>query len=168
VLHIRFSKTDSTGKGRWVNVARSNNSSTCLLLSLVTYVLRLRDELQARDDRDDHCLFQIGNVILIDATEVALVLKTTVTYLGMDPSKYTPHSMRYGGATSLAAAGLPLFIIEYYGGWAPGSKTLRDVYIQLKGDESASKIADIMATFETAGTSDAVRRHRLTSGSHRY
>ena len=96
VLHIRFSKTDSTGKGRWVNVARSNNSSTCLLLSLVTYILRLRDELQARDDRDDHCLFQIGNVILIDATEVTLVLKTTVTYLGMDPSKYTPHSMRLG------------------------------------------------------------------------
>jgi hypothetical protein len=154
-VQIRFSKTDTTDKGRHFTIARAEfPTARDLLQHLVAYAICLRDELQAQDDRDDHCLFQV---------EVAVVLKTTVVYLGMDPSKYTPHSMRYGGATSLAAAGLPLFIIEYYGGWAPDSKTLKEIYIQLRGDEAATKISDIMATFEAAGTSEAIRRHNLTS-----
>jgi len=37
----------------------------------------------------------------------------------------TSHSLRYGGATMLAAAGFPHYVIAIYGGWSPDSKTLR-------------------------------------------
>ena len=50
--------------------------------------------------------------------------------LGWKSDKVSPHSLRYGGATMLAAAGLPQYGIEYFGGWAAGSKSLK-VYAQL-------------------------------------
>ena len=35
------------------------------------------------------------------------------------------HSLRYGGATTLAAAGYPEYIIAFYSGWAEGSKAMK-------------------------------------------
>ena len=37
----------------------------------------------------------------------------------------TSHSLRYGGATMLAAAGFPQYIIAHYGGWSENSSALK-------------------------------------------
>ncbi len=39
--------------------------------------------------------------------------------------KPTSHSLRYGGATMMAAAGFPQYIIAIYGGWTENSTSLR-------------------------------------------
>ena len=43
--------------------------------------------------------------------------------------KATSHSLRYGGATMMAAAGHPQYLIAMYGGWTEHSKSLR-IYVK--------------------------------------
>ena len=40
-------------------------------------------------------------------------------------SRVSLHSLRYGGASALASAGYPEYIIAMYGGWKEGSSCLR-------------------------------------------
>ena len=55
----------------------------------------------------------------------------------------TSHSLRYGGATMLAAAGFPHYVIAIYGGWAEDSKTLR-VYTKVS-EQMISVVSTHMA-----------------------
>jgi len=91
----------------------------------------------------EDALFQIRDFQLLIDDEVAAVMKLVVVHLGWDPSKISAHSLRYGGATMLAAAGIPQYLIKYYGGWAEGSKSLR-LYAQVGGN-AISKVSQIMA-----------------------
>ena len=42
--------------------------------------------------------------------------------VGLPSNKVSAHSLRYGGATTLAAAD---YIIAFYGGWSEGSKAMK-------------------------------------------
>ena len=53
--------------------------------------------------------------------------------LGLPCDKVSAHSLRYGGATTLAAAGFPEYIIAFYGGWSQGSSAMRR-YIKPSND----------------------------------
>jgi len=44
-------------------------------------------------------------------------IKSTVTRLGFNPSFFSTHSLRIGGASALAAAGVPDYIIQTFGRW---------------------------------------------------
>ena len=46
-----------------------------------------------------------------------------------DGWEWSSHSLRSGAATAANAQGVPISTIEHYGGWVPGSTTLRQVYI---------------------------------------
>ena len=72
--------------------------------------------------------------------DVAAAMKKIVVHLGWSASKISAHSLRYGGATMLAAAGLPQYVIEYFGGWAEGSKSAK-FYMQVSG----RSVADVSA-----------------------
>jgi integrase len=52
-------------------------------------------------------------------------MKQTATAMGLPAARVSTHSLRYGGATILAAGGYPEYIIAMYGGWAEGSASLR-------------------------------------------
>jgi integrase len=54
-------------------------------------------------------------------------MQATVTAYSGDKfgKRVTSHSLRYGGATMLAAAGLPHYIIAMYGGWSQDSQSLK-------------------------------------------
>ena len=56
---------------------------------------------------------------------VATLMKATCTLDGLPADKISAHSLRYGGATTLAAAGYSEYIIAFYGGWAEGSKAMK-------------------------------------------
>ena len=47
------------------------------------------------------------------------------TPAGTSNKRVTSHSLRYGGASMMAAAGFPHYIIAIYGGWTVDSKALR-------------------------------------------
>ncbi len=44
-------------------------------------------------------------------------IKTVAISLGLDPSRYSSHSLRIGGASVMAAAGLPDYVIQLIGRW---------------------------------------------------
>ena len=89
-------------------------------------------------------------------------MKLVVTHLGWDASKVSAHSLRYGGATMLAAAGLPQYVIEYFfGGWAENSKALK-IYIQV-GAGAVDQVSRIMAK----GINVSLEESRLRATSNK-
>ena len=137
---VPFSKTDPFGYGRLVKHARVLGPN-CIVGGLEKWVSVVRVGVGASDK--DY-LFQYGkNIAILTDIDVAAVMKLIVVKLGWDASKISPHSLRYGGATMLAAAGFPQYVIASYGGWTEDSKSLRK-YIQLFG-ASVDKVSSVMA-----------------------
>ena len=111
-INIKKSKTDQYGNGR---IVRHNRvvGKDCIVRELEKWIVMCRDVLGATPkDR----LFQVGEHPIVKDDDVAAAMKLVVVHLGWDPSKVSAHSLRYGGATMLAAAGIPQYLIEYFGG----------------------------------------------------
>jgi hypothetical protein len=158
-INIRYSKTDQHGMGRIRQMAANPTlGQSCLVRDLELYVALMRDVYGAQSGTDH--LFAIKGVPVLTGDHLAKIIRVTVIAAGMDPARYTPHSLRYGGATMLAAAGLPLYLIEYHGGWAPGSASIRN-YLQIGGAPSAAIIAGILAGHELRGLEDVRLEHLL-------
>ena len=126
-IKIPFSKCDQFGKGRDILHVRQPPGERCIVHDLEDWIITTRSELSASDK--DY-LFRVKDKTLISAEQVSIVMKKTVEFCGFDSAKISAHSLRYGGATMLAAAGLPQYIIAYFGGWCEDSKSLQ-IYTQL-------------------------------------
>jgi hypothetical protein len=98
-FNIPYSKCDQFGKGRNILHVRQDGN--------------VRMELDASED--DY-LFRIKGRNIISSEQVSIVMKRTAEFFGFASDKISAHSLRYGGATMLAAAGLPQYIIAYFGG----------------------------------------------------
>jgi len=131
-LFIEFSKTDSSGKGRINSHIRQPDSIPfCIVRILENWIRLTRDKWGARkkdllydippahsDLVDQHLDVEVLNKILTETTNITVD----------DPEvkvRVTSHSLRYGGATAMAAAGFPQYVIALYGGWAEDSTTLK-------------------------------------------
>lgn len=55
---------------------------------------------------------------------IGIPLRRSATAHGLDPARFSPHSLRPGGATALFIAGVPFEFIRRFGRWA--SMRLRD------------------------------------------
>lgn len=124
---IPFSKCDQFGKGRNILHVRQTNRDRCIVRDLEEWVISTRVELGAGES---DFLFMIKGKVLISSEQITKVMKITAEHCGFDSHKISAHSLRYGGATMLAAAGLPQYIIAYFGGWCEDSKSLQ-IYTQL-------------------------------------
>jgi hypothetical protein len=138
-LNIPYSKTDKYGIGRVVTHTKTNQKC-CIVRSITEWICLCRDRLKSTSSGYVF-KFSNGDNIINDQL-VAQTMKDIVSFLGWKSDKVSAHSLRYGGATMLAAAGLPQYIIEYYGGWAENSKALKQTYIKLaaKGANNVSVI----------------------------
>ena len=75
---------------------------------------------------EDMGVYEVPGFAPLSAHTLHAVMQATVDDLGIPGTcRFTSHSLRYGGATMLAAAGFPHYIIAIYGGWADGSQTLK-------------------------------------------
>lgn len=132
-LFVEFSKTDQTGKSR-INEHHRQPDGTifCIVKILEEWIFITREKWGAKQT---HCLYEIPSKYsdVVDQflkveTVNNILTETTTIALGNNTStkkRITTHSLRYGGATAMAAAGFPQYIIELYGGWAENSKTLK-------------------------------------------
>ena len=162
-INIRYSKTDQHGHGRIRQLAAvfdedTGARRTCLVRDLEEYLVHLRDFYPVDPSAD--FLFAHGMTTVLNADHVRDVIKATVLHAGMDPTAYSPHSLRYGGATMLAAAGVPIYLIEYHGGWVPNSASVRN-YLQIGGVPSARRIAKVMADCEDTGLEEVRLAHHI-------
>ena len=71
------------------------------------------------------------------------VIKTKVSQIGLDPKLYATHSMRAGGATTAANAGLSERLLQIHGRWA--SSQSKDRYIK---DNLSSRLSVSEALFK--------------------
>jgi len=81
---------------------------------------------------------------------------------GLSSAKISAHSLRYGGATMLAAAGIPQYVIAYFGGWKADSKSLQ-IYMHL-GAEAVAQASSVMASgFMRSLTATRIRAAELAA-----
>jgi hypothetical protein len=114
------SKTDQDGNGR-INMIERQPGDCDIVCYLEQYMLRsFRLGAKSSD-----FLFDCPCLPRVSSNFLSSVMKAAVTLLGLPADRVSTHSLRYGGATMLAAGGFPEYIIAMYGGWKEGSESLR-------------------------------------------
>ena len=108
MIHIRYSKTDQTGKGVWVKLGKSE-SDVCPILSMINY-LKVRPQVQGP-------LFCHLNLEPLTRYQFSAVLKKTLSVLNINFKQYKAHSFRIGAATTAANVGVPVEMIKSAGRW---------------------------------------------------
>ena len=96
-VKVRASKTDQTGKGFTIPIARGDNDTLCA-------VKALQDWRAASGNREGPLFVQVrkGDHITdgqLSDKAVALILKARAQAVGLDPELLAGHSLRAGGIT---------------------------------------------------------------------
>jgi hypothetical protein len=109
-IRLRASKTDYLRQGVTITLWR-NNSATC------PYT-RLRDAWDsAPAQQPSAALFQDGRGSPLSYSALLRSIKDAIQALGLDFRRYGCHSLRAGGATTLALLGYPDSTIKILGRW---------------------------------------------------
>lgn len=143
MIDITFSKTDHSGFGRRTyHVRQPALRSSCIVTLLEDWVRRTRDDFGSREE---DALYHVPGIDPLRVPVLHDIMHETVQSLGVSGTgiKATSHSLRYGGATMLAAAGFPQYLIAHYGGWTANSTALRR-YAR-PSDESIALVSEFMA-----------------------
>jgi hypothetical protein len=150
VNNIPFSKTDPYGRGRILSHFRQPDGFPCIVRDMEDWAILSRDFLHAIDD--DY-FFEVHGIAVVQDRRLVCILRAVARFLGIQDHAISLHSLRYGGATLLATAGLPKYVIEHFGGWVANSGAVSE-YIQL-GGESAQTVSRAMSLASSAGLADA-------------
>ncbi len=142
-INVEFSKADQSGFGRRPHhIRQPQHPEVCIVCLAERWVALTRDIFGANDDRMG--VYHVPGFADPDMDSLHEVMEATVRSLGVEGYgiKATSHSLRYGGATMLAAAGFPQYLIAHYGGWKPGSASL-ERYAR-PSEESIRRVSEYM------------------------
>ena len=136
-IFIDVSKTDKYRESSWVYIAKTGKF-TCPYTYLIKYleVARIPSFSQIfifRSLRYDKNLK--GNVMSskpLTASRAGEIPKEKLKAIGLDPSKFSNHSFRSGGATSAANLNVPDRFFKVHGRWK--SDSAKDGYVNDKLD----------------------------------
>jgi len=146
-LVINFSKTDQLGLGRLLIHCRQNDIDVnCIVSIMENWIASTRDQYRLSESFP---VWTIPDYPDLTGDVISEVMKSTCDIIGLPRSQVSSHSLRYGGATELAAAGFPQYIIATYGGWTENSKAMH-IYTRL-----------------STSTNELVSRHMARAGQHR-
>ena len=146
-LIVDFSKTDQLGLGRLLIHCRQDEPNViCIVSILENWIAMTRDTFNLSEEDS---VWQIPRRPLLTCDTIAEVMKATCDVVGLPRSHVSSHSLRYGGATELAAAGFPQYVISTYGGWTENSRALH-IYTRL-----------------SQCTNELVSKHMSRAGLHR-
>ena len=123
-LNVTFSKTDHSGFGRRpAHMRQDSRRDACIVCILEKWVAMTRDHFNSTEDMG---LYEVPGLEDVSMEQLHEVMEATVARLGVMGygQKATSHSLRYGGATMMAGAGFPQYLIAHYGGWTRDSKAL--------------------------------------------
>jgi hypothetical protein len=110
-IHLHASKTDPFRGGVDIRVV-ATGAHTCPVKAL-----RRACDLAA-DKRPTAPLFQTKEGNALKYTRLVKDIKSLARRIGLDPAGFAAHSLRIGGATTLALAGVPAYEIQALGRWA--------------------------------------------------
>lgn len=122
-ITIEFSKTDQHGRGRILeHYVDLSNPTHCIVQRMEAYIQMTRDMFGAKET---DLLFDIPGFPKFTTEVLTYTMQATCAAVGLPWDRCSAHSLRYGGATTLAAAGFPDFVIAFYGGWSQDSTVMR-------------------------------------------
>jgi hypothetical protein len=124
-INVQFSKTDASGLGRRTQHSRQPGiNAACIVQILEHWLCRTRDQYGARED---DALYFVPNLSEFKLDSLHRAMAATAHRMGLHSDALAPtsHSLRYGGATMMAAAGFPQYLIAQYGGWSEKSSSLK-------------------------------------------
>jgi site-specific recombinase XerD len=99
IIQLPKSKTDQEGKGRLVGIKRTEHPATCPVRALLTWIT----VANVTSGSVFRTIDRHGNIKgPITAQSVALVVKEYAQAAGLDPAKYSGHSLRAGLVTQAA------------------------------------------------------------------
>ena len=105
---VRASKTDPEGESATRNLFRSN-AEVCPVLATIEF-----SELkwQAAPPHPEERFFGA-----VSRQDIQTALQTIAASLGEDAQAYTPHSLRFGGASAMWAGGMDSYVLRTWGRW---------------------------------------------------
>lgn len=120
---IRQSKTDTAGRGQTIKVFATGDTF-CPVRAMDRYLqlFKLSTAHHAQP------LFRRWDGGLLTRDRVNQVIKGLSLKAGFDPRRYSTHSMRAGGATTLSLLGVAPYVIKQLGRWSSDAYT---AYIRL-------------------------------------
>lgn len=127
VILLRRSKTDQAGEGRWVGIPYGKNPETCPVNALRCW-LEASEIFEGAIFRG---LDRYGHLVSerLSRRSVGNVIKRAAKAAGLDPEKYSGHSLRSGHCTQASRAGVAEHIIAQQTGHKSMSSLKR--YIRL-------------------------------------
>lgn len=109
-IHLDQSKTDTFREGVDIHLFK-DGSESCPYSAL-------RHHWENAPDKSSTApVFQNEDGSALTYTQLSAAIKNLAAAAGLDPSSISGHSMRVGGATSLAMLGVPAHIIKEFGRW---------------------------------------------------
>ncbi len=141
-LNVVFSKTDQSGFGRRPSHLRQHErEEVCIVSILERWFAATRDSFGATEGSG---VYHVPGLVDPDMETLHEVMGNTVRSLGVQgyDMNVSSHSLRYGGATMMAAAGFPQYLIAHYGGWKATSRSL-ERYAR-PSDDSIQRVSEFM------------------------
>ena len=134
-IFLEASKTDCYREGKWVHIA-ANDSPTCPVKNLETYLQSAGLDLEI--DRDAYIFRAVSTIKNgsklrsinkpLSYTRTREQILQAIKQIGLDEKLYGTHSLRAGGATFTANAGIPDRLFKKHGRWM--SDKSKDIYVQ--------------------------------------
>ena len=113
-LQIKQSKTDQRRQGVTLYTAHSNHFVCAVCAMKTNLALQHR---RGTVNKDTIPLFQLSDSSPLTKIDLVSFVSQLLRLIGIDPSQYSGHSLRIGGATSASIAGLSDYEIKLLGRW---------------------------------------------------
>ena len=132
-IFIEVSKTDKYREGSWVYIAKTGKF-TCPYTYLIKYLEAARISSFSPNfifrslQYDKNLKANVLSSKPLTASRAGEILKEKLKAIGLDPSKFSNHSFRSGGATSAANLNVPDRLFKVHGRWK--SDSAKDGYVQ--------------------------------------
>jgi integrase len=110
---------------------------------------------------NDH-IYSVPSLPKLKVKDVVDEMRIVTAALGVpkeNNNKTSSHSLRYGGATMMAAAGFPQYLVAQYGGWSEKSKSMQ-LYTKLPVSVM-SKVSSHMVSLASSNVSEAFIQDNL-------
>lgn len=110
---VRSAKNDIHGHGnKMIFARRSLDSKNAVCLCKVAFDWAVRAQLLQGD-----AFLSYRQQWLVTYSDINHAVKSAATLAGLPQARFSSHSLRYGGASALAAAGMSHHGIQLYGRW---------------------------------------------------
>ena len=116
-LRVRSAKNDQGGRGYKYYFERDSALSSTAAFDLVLDMFKLAQVTRPQGEEAFFSMRDRSGTYRLPYYRMNEIVKTVATEMGMDPVRYSSHSFRIGGATVLAAANFPDYVIQNMGRW---------------------------------------------------